>query len=71
MNNPIPVGIYVTPNESFQKYFRFIYEAEVVYCLTYAGKSEDLAKEKYNSTKLALDFLDIISGRVTPAETSN
>ena len=71
MNNPIPVGIYVTPNESFQKYFRFIYEAEVVYCLTYAGKSEDLAKEKYNSTKLALDYLDIISGRVTPAETSN
>ena len=71
MKNPMPVGVYITPNESFQEYYRFIYEAEVVYCLTYAGKSEDIAKEEYNSTKLALDYLDIISGRITPTGASS
>lgn len=65
MKNPMPVGVYITPNESFQEHFRFIYTSEVVYCLTYQGDPEDVAKETYDGAKLALDYLDIISGRTT------
>lgn len=65
MKNPMPVGVYITPNESFQEHFQFIYTDEVVYCLTYSGQPEDLAKQTYDGTKLALDYLDIISGRTS------
>jgi hypothetical protein len=65
MKDPMPVGVYITPNESFQEHFRFIYASEVVYCLTYQGQPEDIAKQTYDGTKLALDYLDIISGRTS------
>ncbi len=65
MKNPIPVGIYVTPCEEFQENYNFLYGPEVVYCLTYNGTEEDKAKKDYDGTKLALEYLDYFSGRIT------
>ena len=67
MKNPMPVGVYITPseNEDFQDNYTFLYDQEIVYCLTYTTHKDD---EAYNGTQLALDYLDILSGRT--AETA-
>ena len=63
MKEPMPVGVYVTPNEEFFEYYSFLYDQEVVFCLTYTVHDE---KDQYNGTKKALDLLDFWSGRTAP-----
>lgn len=66
MKDPMPVGVYITPNEDFQDNYTFLYDQEIVYCLTL--NTYDEKKDEYNGTQLALDYLDILSGRF--AETA-
>ena len=63
MKDPMPVGVYVTPCEEFQEYYNFLYDQEVVYCLTYSKQDK---KDEYNGTQKALELLDIWSGRTQP-----
>ena len=66
MKDPMPVGVYVTPNEEFRENYNFLYDQEVVYCLTVSRPDK---KEVYNGTQKALELLDILSGR-TVLETN-
>lgn len=64
MKDPMPVGVYVTPNQEFQDNYTFLYDQEIVFALTFTNIDE---KAEYNGTQEALEFLDIISGRTAAA----
>ena len=58
MKNPMPVGVYITPDKEFDENYTFLYDKEVVFALTFNTEAEP---------ELALGFLDFLSGRTAEA----